>query len=327
MFHELLYILEDVLGPSTPVSKKDISFYCPNCNHKKKKLQVSPTLGYYHCWVCHFKGRGIESLINRSCKLKGYDYKRISTYNKELKDINLGLIESIDNIVENFLNPPHFQCSNTRIQLPGKCISVFAKDTFSFRRIRNYLNSRGLNDVDLERYNIMYCEDTDDINYLNRIIIPSYDKYNKLNTFNARSIDNVFPKYREPNSVDKSSIIGFEHMLNKYFPIVLVEGMMDAMAVKFNSIPLFGTYLTYNTKEFLVKNKNKVYVCLDPEAFEYSLTICEQLMNLNLDVYHTILPTNTDPSSLGTKKVWEYVYKSHKVTSEYIFKNKILSSL
>ena len=57
----LLNLLERILGKGDKKSKGNYAFYCPNCSHHKKKLEVNLESQQFECWVCgkrdNFKGR------------------------------------------------------------------------------------------------------------------------------------------------------------------------------------------------------------------------------------------------------------------------------
>ena len=110
----------------------------------------------------------------------------------------------------------------------------FDKSIIKEHAIR-FLRKRGFNSEDIDRYNLGYCSEGI---YNNRIIIPSYDSDGKLNYFVGRDFYNSSFKYKNP-PVPKD-VIGFDLYVNWSLPIILVEGVFDAMSIKNNSIPLFG---------------------------------------------------------------------------------------
>ena len=61
------HILDEHLGTSTSHKKSgEMSYYCPFCNHYKKKLQVNLLTQKWHCWVCDSKGQTLSSLLKKS---------------------------------------------------------------------------------------------------------------------------------------------------------------------------------------------------------------------------------------------------------------------
>ena len=95
--------------------------------------------------------------------------------------------------------------------------------------------NRGIRPADIVKYNIGYCEGGE---YSNRIIIPSYDSEGVLNYFVSRAIYDGPMKYKNPK-VSKD-VIGFDLFINWKEPIVLCEGVFDAITIRRNAIPLFG---------------------------------------------------------------------------------------
>ncbi|NQX84287.1 MAG: hypothetical protein HRS57_03760, partial [Mycoplasmataceae bacterium] len=108
-------------------------------------------------------------------------------------------------------------------------------NNFIKKHALDYLQKRNVTEQDILKYNIGYC---DSGMYSNRIIIPSYDVDGKLNFFVGRDFYNSKMKYR--NSPTTKDIIGFDLFINWDEPIVLCEGVFDAIAIKRNAIPLFG---------------------------------------------------------------------------------------
>ena len=71
------------------------------------------------------------------------------------------------------------------------------------------------------------------------IILPSYNAEGKLNYFTARNFNkHSTMKYKNPDV--SRDIIGLELFINWNVPIILCEGIFDAIAIKRNVIPLLG---------------------------------------------------------------------------------------
>ncbi len=68
-------------------------------------------------------------------------------------------------------------------------------------------------------------------------------------------------KYKNPK-VSKD-IIGFDLFINWDLPIVLCEGVFDAIAIKRNAIPLFGKTIPKSLhKKIIEKKVRDIYICL-----------------------------------------------------------------
>ena len=178
-----------------------------------------------------------------------------------------------------------------------------------------------MNKLDIQRYDIRFAEEGQ---YAFRIIIPNYDSNGQLNNFTSRALyDGMFPKYLGP-TIQKNTLIGFELFINWKLPVVLVEGSFDAIAVKYNAIPLDGTYMTKALKTALIRHRPEVYVCLDEMAFEYSISICNILYSLGLAVNNVRLPIDKDPGDYSTGDIWDYIENnSERVTLKYLIENKM----
>ena len=55
----------------------ELIFYCPFCDHHKRKLQVNVDSQQWHCWVCDAKGRSIFSLVNQIKSVESIKYNGI----------------------------------------------------------------------------------------------------------------------------------------------------------------------------------------------------------------------------------------------------------
>ncbi len=119
-----------------------------------------------------------------------------------------------------------------------------------------------------------------------------------LNYFTARNFDKNSPiKYKNPDVT--RDIIGLEHFINWNVPIILCEGMFDAIAIKRNSIPLLGKTIQKSLMKKLINSTvQKIYIALDKDAIKQALTFCEELLNEGKEVYLVELQ-DKDPSEMG----------------------------
>ena len=196
----------------------EIVYYCPFCNHHKKKLQVNVVTQQWHCWVCDAKGKSIFTLAKKLKSSKAI-FTELERIFKNSKKFSFDAKEK-----------------NKIIKLPDEFLTLRGKNSaLSFNQAKSYLQKRNITEDDIIRYNIGYC--TDGV-YGGRVIIPSYDANGILNYFIARSFYNSKLKYKNP-PVPKDTVI-FELYINWNMPIVLCEGVFDAIAIKRNAIPLLG---------------------------------------------------------------------------------------
>ena len=63
----LKQLLESILGRSKSARGGDEAvFYCPSCNHHKKKLTFNLQSQKYQCWVCGYKGHRAYQLLRKA---------------------------------------------------------------------------------------------------------------------------------------------------------------------------------------------------------------------------------------------------------------------
>ena len=281
----IINILDETLGVGTSLKGNEQAHYCPFCHHHKKKLQINLDTQQWHCWVCDAKGRKIQTLLRKlqvdSSKVKkiyeiyGDDYI-VSTTSTDEEKVELRLPSEFKSLLDipKGLNP-------------------------LYRKVKQYVEDRGITQEDIIRYNLGYC---DSGIYSNRIIIPSYDRDNRLNYFIARSVfDEEKFKYKNP-PISKNVTI-FENQINWNEPITLCEGVFDAMAIKRNAIPLLGKFIPKTLMDSIYKNGvKKISVLLDKDAQEQALYYVNYFMNNGITVTN-ILPTEKDASEMGFSQI------------------------
>lgn len=175
---------------------------------------------------------------------------------------------------------------------------------------------------DIIRYNIGFCSKG---KYEHRIVIPSYDRDGNINFFSARSYhEGEFYKYMlAPWPKD---VIGFELFINWDEPITLVEGAFDALAVKNNVIPLFGTTLLSSLKVGIVTNKVKrINIVLDNDALKQAIKIFDKIKKIREIDIHLVKLEEKDPSVLGFEGINNLIDNSKSYDFSDIIKTKLNS--
>lgn len=298
--HSISDILSKVFKDS-PIFQKggeELLFKCPKCDHHKKKLNINILSGQYHCWVCDFKGRGFISLLKNINAPKNYYsyFKNEKTYKKEI-------------VIKD----------NDIIELPSEFCQLDPNSTsFQSKPFLNYCNMRKISNLDIMRYNIGYC--TSGL-FKNKLIVPSYDKNQKLNFYCGRSIYESDYKYQLCNH--SKNIIGFESLINFNKQITIAEGVFDAISIRYNVIPLFGTIMPSYLKLELIKHKPpRVNVVLDNDAYKKSLDICEFFIKNNIPV-HLVKLEGKDPNVIGFEKVWDIINSTPAFNESELYKEKI----
>lgn len=301
----LLSLIDSVLGEGVErKSSGDKKYFCPFCHHEKMKLEISLITDMngknpWHCWVCDSKGTTIKSLFN---KLK----------------VSQNKIEELNKIVKN--SKTSFQKQYSTLELPDNfrsLINVPEKD-YVGRNVRSYLlKERKLTDYDILKYNIGYCPEGD---YINRVIIPSYNYNNELNFFIARKAYEDKNAYDNPNA--SKDIIPFENLINWNVPINICEGFFDMVAIKRNAIPLLGKIIPDELMKKIVKSEVKdIYISLDSDALKNSLQHAEKLISYGKNVFLVEIK-DKDPGKLGFEKYTKLVQKAKKLDLRKILELK-----
>lgn len=281
--------------------ENEYMWWSPFVNHHKPKLQVNIKNGKWHCWV---SGQGGHNLFQL--------FKKVKATKKQYQELN----ELSDNF--SFEYVPTKQ-ENKEVKLPDEYKPMWTKSNSpTYKHALKYLKSRGVSEDDMIKYSIGYCEDG---LYSNRIIIPSYDDEGKLNFFIGRDIFDSKLKYR--NSPTPKDIIGFDLFVNWEEPILLVEGALDAITSKVNSIPLFGKTIMNSLKRKILEKKVKtLYVALDNDAVKDSMKIVEELMNEGIKV-HMIKLTEKDPNDIGYEKFTDIKNSTNETSFRELVKYKL----
>lgn len=277
----LLNALESVLGKGIKKSRDNYAFYCPFCHHPKPKLEINLESNekgenLFACWVCKRRGKTINSLLIQM-QVPSEQTKEILKYVKRGKKEYNTASEEFLSLPEEF--KPLIEASNS---------SFFAN------RAKKYLYKRGLVDNDFIKYNIGYATKG---KYKDRVIIPSYSENNILNYFVARSFEKAFYKYINPEA--SKNIIFFENLINWDQPIILCEGVFDAMAIRRNAIPLLGKIISETLLKKITKSTvDKIYIALDEDARKDALSYAKYFFDEGKHVYFVDLK-GKDPSNIG----------------------------
>jgi hypothetical protein len=252
----------------------------PDSNRDKKKIKT-------HCWKCDEVS--LFKLFKKYGSIK--DFKQLLNYE------------------------PNLVSKKQRdlfIKLPKEYVKI---TSLNFNNIEtkpyyDYLINRGLDIRLIEKYKIGYCSSG---YYSDRIIIPSYDSYKKLNYFTTRTIlDNVKPKGLNP-LLSKEEIIFNEGLINFNSTVYLVEGIFEYFALPINTVVLLGKKLYFLLLAKLIEYKPNVVICLNRDALynknkrftspQSSIQIAETLLDNNIsNVKILLMPTDDDLNDTFIKK-------------------------
>ena len=292
------------MGVGKPTARGNQAHHCPFCHHTKPKLEINFTEGKknpWHCWVCNKKGTNLVTLLKQA----NAPEDKIAEIKKHVSYVD-------------YRNP---EAKVEAVKLPKefKAFTQMSKSDMTGRQAVAYLKRRNVSKADILRYNIGYCEGGV---YDKMIIIPSYSHEGTLNYFVARNFNKHSPvKYKNPPM--SKDIVPFELFINWSSPLVLCEGMFDALAIKRNAIPLLGKHIQRELmKKIVTSQVKKIYIALDKDALKESVRFCEHLMNEGKEVYLVDLKEK-DPSEMGFKSVTNLIQTTTPLTDFDLMAQKL----
>jgi len=302
----LVTLVNSVLGSGKATARNNYAYHCPLCHHHKPKLEVNLTENRegknpWHCWACDARGTTIYSL-----------FKQLKTIPEKFAELK-SLVKTSKSIKETQVV--------SSVVLPTEYISLNNVNTSDIisRHALSYLKNRHVSKYDILKYNIGYCKEG---LYKNMIIIPTYDMDGRLNYFTARSFEkDPYIKYRNPSA--SRDIVPNEHLINWNVPVILCEGLFDAMAIKRNAIPLLGKNIQSSLmKKIVTSVVDKIYIALDRDAIKQALKFCERLMAEGKEVYLVDLQ-DKDPSEMGFENFTKLIQNTIPLTYYDLMEHKL----
>ena len=291
---KIINLLNRVIGNHGRQLKKsnEYMYWSPFISHHKPKLQINTQTQKWHWWVSNQGGHNLFQLFK---KLKA---------SKEHFDELVELVGDRKYVKRNVKEDKKI------VRLPNEFKPLWKNGSSIIKKHSIvYLSNRSIGMADIIRYGIGYCEEGV---YSNRVIIPSYSSNGELNYFVGRDIYDGGMKYKNP-PVSKD-VIGFDLFVNWNEPIILCEGVFDAIAIRRNAIPLFGKTIPKSLmKKIYEKQVKQIYILLDSDAIMDSIKITDDLMKNGINVYYVNL-SDEDPSDMGFRKVINRI-KETKQTS------------
>jgi DNA primase len=299
--------LTGVLGSHLTLKGNELAFYCPFCNHHKPKLQVNTETQKWHCWTCNSGGKKLTSLLKRL-------------------DVDRKTISIIREIYGDSQYNPQLEDADTKvfISLPKEFISLSeVPKGFNpeYKHAINYLTQRGITEKDIIKYNIGYCKEG---LYARRVIVPSYNSDGSLNYFVSRS---YYPeeKMKYKNPPISKNVICLDSQVNWKEPIILCEGVFDAITIKRNAIPLLGKFPSKElVQKIFLSGVSDIIISLDNDAINEALKAAEYFRKNGIHVKMMYLK-DKDAADMGYEKFYEELKKTKEFTSEELLLNKINS--
>ena len=301
--NKIVNLLNRVLSDKGLKLKKqdEYMYWSPFVTHHKRKLQINIKNQNWHCWVSNVGGRNFYQL-----------FKKVSASREQFAEL-------VELVGENKYYKVKKDDSKITVTLPKEFKPLWnGGDGIVKRHALNYIYKGGITDKDIMKHNIGFC---DEGQYSNRIIIPSYDSDGQLNFFVGRDFYNSKMKYK--NSPTPKDVIGFDLFVNWDEPIILCEGVFDAMAFKRNAIPLFGKNVMKKIHKKIIESQVKtLYLALDNDAKSDAIKISDTFLNEGIDVKLVMLK-DKDPSEIGFEGLLSYLKDTESTNFSRLLKYKL----
>jgi len=309
VYKKKLIILKDFLGESYRSGGEQL-FFCPKCNHHKKKLSVNIDKDKFKCWICDYRGSSIRRLVRR---YGNYAHqKKWSEFEPELE---------ISHFEKIFFGTEEEEQPIT-ISLPSEFKPLATASTsLAAKPARRYLMDRGISREDILRWKIGYCSSGD---FGGRIIIPSFNCDGKVDYFVGRTYDSNWKKYMNPNA--QRNIVFNELYVDWQSDLSIVEGVFDAI-VAGNAVPILGSSLREDSRliKNVVENDTPVYIALDPDAEKKALNLIKKLLTFDIELYKVNISPYTDVGEMSKEEYRRRQKSATLMTQESYLVNAIAS--
>jgi DNA primase len=304
-------ILKEILGDYYQVGNEKL-FYCPKCKHHKKKLSVNLGKDMFKCWICGWSSKSIRRLVKRYG-----NYIQQKTWNELSGIVEITEYEKI------FLVDGEIQEKEQVLNLPDEFQSLCNRDvSLTSLPARRYLKDRGITKEDILFWKMGYAVSGE---YAGRVIIPSFNVEGKVDYFIARTYENDWKRYKNPEA--PRDIIFNELFVDWHNDITIVEGVFDAVKAR-NAIPILGSTLRENSKLFkeLIKHDPAIYIALDPDAEKKAEKLVNSLLSYGAEVYKIDIPAGKDVGDLTHEQYLQYKASAELIMdSDYSLLRKIKS--
>lgn len=305
-------IITDILGSYRRAGDEHL-YHCPFCKHHKKKMSVNFSINSYKCWVCDARGKNIYRLVR-----KFGNYQQRQKYLELQGRLDLSEFDSLFNQLNNVEEQQVIDLPEEFISLCNKRLPLSSKEPL------DYLKSRGITQKEILKWKIGYCKGG---KYGGRIIIPSLNNEGNCNYFIARSYVGHYRRYLNPPC--GRDIIFNELNVDWDEPIILVEGVFDAIVAGDNSVPILGSTLREKSKLFqaLVINDSMVYVALDPDAEKKAQYIIRSILQYDLEVKKVNISRYEDIGSMSKQSFSKKLEEAEDIDGDMYWLEKQLRNI
>lgn len=214
---------------------------------------------YYRCWNCSSSMMAENWLKQYHRELYNQFYKEV--FQSELSERKFVIPQKQENKEEKQIDDKE-EAKNFK--------PILSSDKKIFRDSINNCNQRNIPEHVWKKWYV--CQKGF---YKNRLIIPFYNKNNKIIYWHARALYNQEPKYLNC-TFDKNKVIQSQiEMIDKSKEVILVEGYIDSLFIN-NSISTLGTNWSRENQEEL--DKLNCYYMLDYDTTKETAKKIQQLL-------------------------------------------------
>lgn len=273
--------------------KTEVIYYCPECINRKGTPDTSGHLyvnlkSYkYFCMRCGYTGQIGRHISISSSRL--YDEEK----NHELEET----LKEISQVVEE--TPPEFS-----LKVPIDKVTTSSTAT-------QYLLSRGFTYDQMSYYDMRVGNLHQEFG---RIIIPNQvHKRVYTDTYSARSYIGQTPKYHNPSGIKKSEVVFNLHRIKEGTPIILVEGVLTAVAAGYHAVASLGKSLSLSqASQIIQKSPSVIYVNYDYGAEESSHQACQLLYKINpqIPIKEVLMKDDRDAADMSRTEYVECLQRA-----------------
>lgn len=241
-----------------------------NCPFHKGGQERKPSFGVNgeidkcHCFACGWSGT-IEKMIS---ELYGYEDDGVFGKRWLIKRFNTVEIETRPNIMEGFNVRHNINRVNVRsINRLDNINNNIADNTYisdeeleKYRYIHPYMYERGLTDEIIERFDIGYDREREEITF------PVADLQGTVRFIASRSVKNKF--FRLPKNENKPIYQGYRFMSGRYKEAYITESFLNCLTCWKYDKPAMAMIGTGNKNQYDILNKLPVrtyILAFDPD--------------------------------------------------------------
>ena len=249
-----------------------LTIHCPCCPDNdpdpSRHGNLNPADGSYSCWRC--KGSHPSVVIARAAHISVQDASDlIRKYTTGVASVKREEVKMANSIT-----------------LPGSYTPLDIH--------RNYLESRGFDVGELKFYHGIkftgMMEKWEGMNWQFRVIIPVFDRQNRLVSFQGRDVTGKQDRYlfppKEKQVRDCKTLLYGAELCGKKDSLLVVEGVMDAWKLGSGAVCTFGSSVTQE-QVLEMSHWRRVFLAFDnePAAVHHARDVAKQLSSLGTEAF------------------------------------------